>query len=281
MYKNILQLTKEAEKNNTMVGAFNMHNLEMLPDMMRAAKEMKAPIIIQTSIDTAKYIGYDILVAIVKTIAEKDGVDIALHLDHARDINEIKTAIKSGYNSVMYDGSHLPIEENIKNTHEVVEYAHAHHVAVEGEIGTIGGTEEGIHVAEDDKQYTTPEQAKYFVEQSGCDILAISCGTNHGQFSSKAELNIPLVSKIRQAIAIPLVIHGGTGVRESDYPALCDGGIRKFNVGTEQLVAWTRVAKESFAETKVNRSLRYNMIPANTAVKEIVKHKISLFQGNK
>lgn len=279
MYKNILELTKEAENNHTMVGAFNVHNLEMLPDMIRAAQEMKAPIIIQTSIDTAKYIGYKVLVTIVKTMAVENNVDIALHLDHARDFDEIKAAIQAGYNSVMYDGSHLPIEENIKHTREVVEYAHAHNVAVEGEIGTIGGTEEGIHVDENDKQYTDPQQAKYFVEQTGCDILAIGCGTNHGQFSSKAELNIPLVAEIRDTVHIPLVIHGGTGVKESDYEALCNAGIRKFNVGTEQLVTWTRVAKQSFLETKVNKSLRYNVIPANEAVKEVVKHKIELFLG--
>jgi len=281
MYKTILELTKAAEKNNSMVGAFNAHNLEMIPDMIRGAKEMNAPIIIQVNIGTGTYIGYDVIVAIVKTLAKKESIDIALHLDHARDFTEIKKAIKAGFNSVMYDGSHLSLKENTKNTREVVNYAHRYGVAVEGEIGSIGGVEDGIVTNNKDEMYTDPKEAKQFVIESGCDILAVAIGTNHGQYTSKAELNIPLLDKIRKEVDIPLVIHGGTGVKESDYPKLIDGGVRKFNVGTELLVNWTKVAKNNFATTELNRSLRYNLIPANTAVKEIIKHKISLFQGVK
>lgn len=176
MYTTLKEVTKTAEKLNFTVGAFNTHNLEMLPDMLRAAKEMGAPIIIQTSIDTAKYIGYSVLVHTIKAIADQEMVDAVLHLDHARDVDEIKAAIDA-----------------------VV------------------------------------------------DVL--------------------------------LVIHGGTGVKEEDYPELINNGIRKFNVGTELLVNWTKLAKEAFGETEVNKSLRYNVIPANQIVKDIVKHKIQLFMN--
>ena len=179
----------------------------------------------------------------------------------------------------MYDGSHLPFKENIMKTRAVVDYAHKHGVSVEGELGTIGGTEEGIHVDEDKKVYTDPKDAVEFVKATRVDALAIAIGTNHGQYKSKTEVNIPLLKEINAVVDVPLVIHGGTGVNEQDIHELIDNGIRKFNVGTELLVTWTQTAKETFKETKVNKSLRHNIIPCNEAVKEIVKHKIGLFMN--
>ena len=279
MYKTVRDLTDDAERLNMTIGALNMHNLEMLPDMIRAAKEMGAPIIIQTSVDTAKYIGYNVIVAVVEELANSMIVDVALHLDHAKDFDAIKDAIEAGYSSVMFDGSSLPFKENIEKTKLVVEYAHARGVSVEGELGTIGGTEEGVSVSEEDKEYTRPNDAVTFVRETGVDVLAVGIGTNHGQFKSKTNVKIPLLKEIHQVVDVPLVIHGGTGVKEEDYPDLINNGIRKFNVGTELLVNWTQQAKDCFAETPVNKSLRYNIIPANQKVKEIVKHKIGLFMN--
>ena len=270
MYKTVREVTENAERLNMTIGAFNMHNLEMLPDMIRAAKEMGSPIIIQTSIDTAKYIGYNVIVAVVKELANSMLVDVALHLDHAKDFDAIKDAIEAGYSSVMFDGSSLPFKENIEKTRLVVEFAHARGVSVEGELGTIGGTEEGISVSEEDKEYTRPADAVTFVRETGVDVLAVGIGTNHGQFKSKTNVKIPLLKEIHSVVDVPLVIHGGTGVKEEDYPDLINNGIRKFNVGTELLVNWTQQAKDCFAETPVNKSLRYNIIPANQKVKEIV-----------
>ena len=279
MYITLKEATRIAEELNYTVGAFNAHNLEMLPAMIRAAKEQGAPIIIQTSIDTAKYVGHENFVAVCKSMATKEMVDVVLHLDHARDFNDIKEAIDKGYTSVMYDGSHLPFKENIMKTRAVVEYAHKHGVSVEGELGTIGGTEEGIHVEEDQKVYTDPKDAVEFVKATGVDALAIAIGTNHGQYKSKTEVNIPLLKEINAVVDVPLVIHGGTGVNEDDIHELIDNGIRKFNVGTELLVTWTQTAKETFGETKVDKSLRHNIIPCNEAVKEVVKHKIGIFMN--
>lgn len=279
MYTTLKDVTLRAEELNYTVGAFNTHNLEMLPDMIRAAKEQGSPIIIQTSVDTAKYIGHENLVAVCKSMATKEMVDVVLHLDHARDFNDIKEAIDKGYTSVMFDGSHLPFKENIMKTMAVVEYAHKHGVSVEGELGTIGGTEEGIHVDDNDKVYTDPKDALEFVKATGVDALAVAIGTNHGQYKSKTEVNLPLLKEINAIVDVPLVIHGGTGVKETDIPELINNGIRKFNVGTELLVAWTQTAKEKFGETKVTKSLRHNIIPCNQAVKEIVKHKIEIFMN--
>ncbi|MFU2205496.1 class II fructose-bisphosphate aldolase [Streptococcus pluranimalium] len=279
MYKTLKDLTNQAEKLNMTVGAFNMHNLEMLPGMIRGAKELGAPIVIQTSVDTAKYIGYSVIVAVVKQLANELMVDVALHLDHARDFDAIKDAIDAGYSSIMFDGSNLPFKENIAKTKLVVEYAHTRGVSVEGELGTIGGTEEGISVSEEDKVYTRAEDAVVFVRETEVDALAVGIGTNHGQFKSKTDVQVPLLKEIHSVVDVPLVIHGGTGVKEEDYPELINNGIRKFNVGTELLVNWTQEAKECFAETAVNKSLRHNIIPANEKVKEIVKHKIALFMN--
>ena len=279
MYKTLKEVTQTATQLNMTIGAFNTHNLEMMPEMIRAAKELGVPIIIQTSIATAKYIGYKVMVPVAKEMAEDEMVDVCLHLDHAKDFDEIKAAIDAGFSSVMFDGSALPFKENIAKTKMVVAYAHAHGASVEGELGTIGGTEEGICVSEDDKKYTRPQDAAIFVKETNVDALAIAIGTNHGQYQSKTEVNIPLLKKIHAAVDIPLVLHGGTGVKEEDYQELIDNGIRKFNVGTELLVNWTRVAKEKFQETEVNKSLRHNIIPANMAVKEIVKHKAGLFMN--
>jgi fructose-bisphosphate aldolase class II len=220
----------------------------MLPEMIRGAKMGSDHY--QAIIDTAKYIGYKLIV-VVKEIAEDEMVDVVLHLDHARDFNEIKAAIDAGFSSVMYDGSHLPFKENIAKTRAVVEYAHAHGVSVEGELGTIGGTEEGISVAENDKVYTKPEDAAEFVEKTGVDALAIAIGTNHGQFKSKTEVNITLLKEINAVVDVPLVIHGGTGVKEEDYPELINNSIRKFNVGTELLVLEQRI-KDCFSTTELN-----------------------------
>lgn len=279
MYKTLKEVTQTATQLNMTIGAFNTHNLEMMPEMIRAAKELGVPIIIQTSIATAKYIGYKVMVTVAKEMAEDEMVDVCLHLDHAKDFDEIKAAIDAGFSSVMFDGSALPFKENIAKTKMVVAYAHAHGASVEGELGTIGGTEEGICVSEDDKKYTRPQDAAIFVKETNVDALAIAIGTNHGQYQSKTEVNIPLLKKIHAAVDVPLVLHGGTGVKEEDYQELIDNGIRKFNVGTELLVNWTRVAKEKFQETEVNKSLRHNIIPANMAVKEIVKHKAGLFMN--
>lgn len=277
MYKTLEDLLGKAGKFNYTVGSFNMHNLEMLPPMIMAAKEMGAPIIIQTSAGTAAYIGYGVIVSVCKYLAAHEGVDVALHLDHAVKFNDIRTAIEAGYSSVMFDGSALPFKENVMQTRTMAEYAHSHGVSIEGELGTIGGTEEGVSVSDDDKKYTNPDAAKAFVEETHVDALAVGVGTNHGQYKSKTELNFPLLKTLGEVVSAPLVIHGGTGVKEEDIHQCTNYGVRKFNVGTELLVGWTEKAQEMFAQTKVNTSLRKNIIPCNDVVKESIKKKIAIF----
>ena len=243
--------------------------------MITAAKDAGSPIIIQTSVATAGYVGMKNFVAVCKSMAQDLLVDVDLHLDHAKSFDAIKEAIDAGYSSVMFDGSALPNKENMERARRVADYAHEHGVSVECEIGTIGGTEEGVTVKEG--RYTDPQQAIAFLNNLDVEALAVGVGTHHGQFKSKTELNWPLIEELHKEISKPMVIHGGTGVNEADYHRLTENGFRKFNVGTELLVGWTRKAKEMFGQTEVNNSLRNNIEPCNQVVYDIVKHKSGLF----
>jgi len=279
MYRNLQEVTNYAEEMNMTIGSFNAHNLEMLPSILRASKNIGTPIIVQTSVGTANYIGHSVLVSVVKNFAKNEMVDAVLHLDHANDFDDIKRAIDAGYSSVMFDGSDLPFKENILKTKSIVEYAHPRNVSVEAELGVIGGTEEGVTIESNEVTLTDPEDAKRFAEMTNVDALAVAIGTNHGQYNSKTNCDIPLLKKINEVVDIPLVIHGGTGVKESEYPDLINNGIRKFNVGTELLINWNSEAKEKFIETPVDRSLRHNVIPANDTIQQLVEHKIKLFRN--
>ena len=280
MYKNLTELFKENEGKGA-VGAFNVHCFEMVPAMIQAAEELNVPIILQTSLGTAEYIGFEPLIAAVKALAEKSSVDVALHMDHCKSVEALKKAIDCGYSSVMYDGSSFPIEENIKNTKEVVAYAHAKNVSVEGEVGSIGGAEEGVVVAKDAAMYTKPEDALYFANETGVDALAVSIGTTHGQCKSKAKINYELLSELKKKLGTTgLVLHGGTGVSDEDMRRCVREGMKKINVGTELNKSYIEVVGKTFTAEGVTplTSLRTLLGPANDRIREIVKEKASLFQ---
>lgn len=280
MYKNLTELFKENEGKGA-VGAFNVHCFEMVPAMIQAAEELNVPIILQTSLGTAEYIGFEPLIAAVKALAEKSSVDVALHMDHCKSVEALKKAIDCGYSSVMYDGSSLPIEENIKNTKEVVAYAHAKNVSMEGEVGSIGGAEEGVVVAKDAAMYTKPEDALYFANETGVDALAVSIGTTHGQYKSKAKINYELLSELKEKLGTTgLVLHGGTGVSDEDMRRCVREGMKKINVGTELNKSYIEVVGKTFTAEGVTplTSLRTLLGPANDRIREIVKEKASLFQ---
>lgn len=279
MYSTLKEVLKEANDLNMAVGAFNTHNLEMLPAIIKAAVKEKTPVIVQTSCGTANYIGHKNLVSICKSMADEYGAEVVLHLDHAKDYDEIRKAIDAGYSSVMFDGSSLPLKENILGTKRVVAYAKKYGVSVEAELGTVGGTEDGIAVEQDEVRYTDPADAVEFVKQTGIDALAVAIGTNHGQYKSKTNINFERLKEIKDVVDIPLVIHGGTGVKEEDVKKVIDLGIRKFNVGTELLVGWNRESKTCYDEHKENISNRENVVPCLNVIEEIVSRKIKLFKN--
>lgn len=279
MYVTLKEALTEANHLNMAIGAFNTHNLEMLPAIIKAAEKQKTPVIVQTSCGTANYVGHKNLVAVCKSMSEEYGVDVVLHLDHAKDFSEIRKAIRAGYSSVMFDGSSLPFKENILGTKQVVKFAKEYGVSVEAELGTVGGTEDGIVVSQDEVFYTDPKDAIEFVKETGIDALAVAIGTNHGQYMSKTDISFDQLEKIKDAVNIPLVIHGGTGVKDDDVKKVIDLGIRKFNVGTELLVGWNRTSKENYETHKENISNRDNVVPALETIEEIVQRKIKLFKN--
>lgn len=280
MYKNLIDLFAENEGKGA-VGAFNLHCFEMLPAMIHAAEKLNVPIIIQTSLGTAEYIGFEPLIAATKALAEKSTISVALHMDHCKDIEALKKAIDCGYSSVMYDGSALPLEENIKNTQEVVAYAHARGVSVEGEVGSIGGAEDGVVVEKDQAMYTKPEDALRFASESGVDALAVSIGTTHGQYKSKAKINYELLAELKAKLGTTgLVLHGGTGVSDEDMKRCVREGMKKINVGTELNKSYIEVVGKTFTADDVTplTSLRKLLGPANEKIAQIVTEKATLFK---
>lgn len=279
MYVTLKEVLKGANQLNMAIGAFNTHNLEMLPAIIKAAGKQKTPVIVQTSCGTANYVGHKNLVAVCKSMAEEYGVDVVLHLDHAKDFDEIRKAIRAGYSSVMFDGSSLSFKENILGTKQVVNFAKEYGVSVEAELGTVGGTEEGIVVSQAEVFYTDLKDAVEFVAETGIDALAVAIGTNHGQYMSKTDISFDQLKQIKEVVDIPLVIHGGTGVKDDDVKKVIDLGIRKFNVGTELLVGWNRQSKVCYEENKENISNRDNVVPCLDKIEEIVSRKINLFKN--
>jgi len=276
---NFNELLKVArQRNYKALGSFNLHCLEMLPAYFKAAKVTNSPLMIQISSGTAKYVGYKLLVDSVCSLSESENVPTCLHLDHCSKIEDIQTAIDAGFSSVMYDGSHLDINENIANTRKVIDIARSHNISVEAELGAIGGSEDGKAVAMEDICFTSSEDAKRFVDETGVDMLAVSVGTVHGSYTGKTALQHQRLADISEVTKIPLVLHGGTGVSDEDMRRAVAGGIDKVNVGTEMNVQWVAKCKNTFEHGKVNDSVRNFLIPANDAVANVLIEKISLFK---
>ena len=253
--------------------------MEMLPYMIKGAKKADSPIIIQTSQGTAEYVGLEWLVNSVKLYSELYDMDICLHLDHCKDIDFIKCAIDKGYTSVMYDGSNLPIEENIENTKKVIAYAHSKNVSVEGEIGNIGGSEDGVVSKDNIGSYTRLEDAIRFTNETKVDALAIAIGTVHGQYRSKANINYDLLDSIVDNISdIGLVLHGGTGVSNTDFKKCAEKGMMKFNVGTELNKGYIDEITGSLSTATPTTSLRKLFSPANEKIENIVFERCNLLK---
>ena len=271
MYTTMIPMLKQAAQEGKGVPAFNIHALEVVPMMARTAAEEHCPVILQVSVSTAKYIGYALLTEVVKHVAADLSIDVCLHLDHASKLEDIEGALKGGFSSVMYDGSRLPLEENIKNTCEAVKLARAAGASIEAELGIVG---RGQII--ETYPYTDPQDAKQFVAETGVDALAVGIGTHHGQYKAKTNINLDVLKNIHEATDIPLVLHGGTGVRDEDVRTCVSLGMRKLNFGTELNVAWVRRAKEVFGEAEPDASLRELMKQCNAAMAEVIRRKIAL-----
>jgi len=302
-------LLREARKQKFAVPAFNVNNLEILKAVMAAASELKSPVIIQTSEGAIEYAGMDYLVAMVN-VAAQNHVPVVLHMDHGKNLDTIKQAMEAGYTSVMFDGSALPYEENVKKTKQVVEWARIHDCSVEAELGRIAGKEDFVDVKDYEAALTDPKEAAQFVEETGCDTFAVAIGTAHGAYKFPAKggsasggkgdrhLDIERLKKIEKLVEVPLVLHGASGVLEDvvalaefygakleqargtldeDLKQAIQHGVAKINIDTDLRLAFTAGIREAVAELPKVIDPREIMKPAMILMAEVAKRKIKIF----
>ncbi|SMB97459.1 fructose-bisphosphate aldolase [Thermanaeromonas toyohensis ToBE] len=269
------ELLQDARRRGYALGAFNIHNVETIQAVVEAAQEVGTPVILQATPNTIKHLGIDFLVTLAQAAARKVSIPVALHLDHASEIDIIKECIGAGFTSVMFDGSLLPGELNLNLTRQVVEIAHSYGVAVEAELGRIGGEEE-MRVREE--SFTDPDEAAHFVAVTKVDFLAIAIGTVHGVYRGEPRLDFARLKAIAQKVDIPLVLHGASGVPEEAIFQCIRLGISKINIATELKLAFTQALREALCSSPQESDPRQYMGLARQKVKELVKSKLQLFK---
>ena len=290
------EMFKKAYEGGYAIGAFNVNNMEIIQGITRAAKKLNAPVILQCSAGARKYASHDYLVAMVKAAAEETGLPIALHLDHGPDFETCKSCIDGGFTSVMIDGSHLPYEENVALTKKVVDYAHAHGVVVEGELGQLAGIEDDVNVS---------AEVYDFVTRTGVDSLAIAIGTSHGAYKfkpgQKPQLRFDILKEVEEKLpGFPIVLHGASSVNQDDVKTINQYGgqmpdaigipedmlreaasmaVCKINVDSDIRIAMTAAIRKHFVENPTHFDPRQYLTPARDAIEGVVSHKIETVLG--
>ena len=280
------------------IGAFNVNNMEIIQAIVDAASEENSPVILQASSSAIKYARPIYLKKMIEAAVEETNIPIVLHLDHGPDFETCKQCVDLGFTSVMIDGSKYSFEENVELTKKVVQYAHERGVVVEAELGKLAGIEDDVNVSESDAMYTDPDQAKEFVERTGCDSLAIAIGTSHGayKFKGEAKLRFDILKQIKEKIPnTPIVLHGAStvipelvemcnkyggnipgakGVPDEILKEASISGVSKINVDTDLRLAMTASIRKVFAEDPSAFDPRKYLTPARELIKQTVKHKI-------
>lgn len=269
-------LLVEARAQGYGIVAFNVHTLEMLQAVVEAAESCRAPVIIQTTVGTVKHLGMDYIVAAAQVAARRASVPIALHLDHCQDLTLIQQCIEAGYTSVMIDASKLQFEHNVERTKEVVAYASRRGVNVEAELGKIGGVEDDIVVNEADAMLAVPEECEQFLALTGVPTLAPAIGTAHGIYKGEPNIDFKRIEQIASRVAVPLVLHGGSGIPADQVKRCVALGMAKMNVATELKNAFSLAIQHFFAEHPEELDPRQYMVPAKEAVKRMAIDKINL-----
>ena len=289
---------EKSMKEHFAIGAFNVNNMEIIQGIVDAAAEENSPVILQASSSAIKYARIGFLKKMVEAALEENDIPIALHLDHGPDFETCKMCIDHGFSSVMIDGSKYDFEENVALTKKVVEYAHNRGVVVEAELGKLAGIEDEVNVAASDAMFTDPDQAKEFVDRTGCDSLAIAIGTSHGayKFKGEAKLRFDILEKVKERLPnTPIVLHGASTVIPelvelcNKYGANIPGakgvpdemlheaslrGVSKINVDTDLRLAMTGAIRKALIENPEVFDPRKYMQPARELIKETVQHKI-------
>ena len=293
------EMFEKAMKEGYAIGAFNVNNMEIIQGIVDAAAEQNSPVILQASSSAIKYARINYLMKMVEAaVEEHPNIPIAIHLDHGPDFETCKKCVDAGFTSVMFDGSKYDFEENIRLTKEVVDYAHAHGVVVEAELGKLAGIEDDVNVATDEARYTDPAQAEEFVRRTGVDSLAIAIGTSHGayKFKGEAKLRFDILKEIKERIPnTPIVLHGAStvipelvnmcnqyggnipgakGVPDEILHEASISGVSKINVDTDLRLAMTAGIRKVFTEDPSAFDPRKYLTPARELVKETVSHKM-------
>ncbi|MGM9572566.1 MAG: class II fructose-1,6-bisphosphate aldolase, partial [bacterium] len=253
-------------------------NMEIVQAIIEAANEEQSPVILQASQGAIKYAGIEYITAMVKTAAQSAKVPVALHLDHGTSFEQIVACVRYGFSSVMIDASKLPLEENIAMVNKVIEVAKkGAGLSVEAELGKIGGTEDDISVSEREALMTLPEEAVKFVESTDLDALAVAIGTAHGPYKGTPKLDFDRLDKINQAVSVPLVLHGASGVPDEAITKAVSLGICKVNIDTQLRQAFVGGVRKILAEKPNEIDPRKVLAPAREAMKAVVKDKMRLF----
>jgi fructose-bisphosphate aldolase class II len=292
------EMFKKAYEGSYAIGAFNVNNMEIVQGITEAAKEERAPLILQVSAGARKYAKHVYLMKLIEAALEDTGLPICVHLDHGEDFEVCKQCIDGGFTSVMIDGSKHPFEENIKITKQVVDYARAKGVVVEGELGKLAGIEDAVNVSEKDAAFTDPDQVEEFVKQTGVDSLAIAIGTSHGAFKFKGEprLRFDILEKVQKRLpGFPIVLHGASsvmpeyvdiinryggqmpgakGVPEEMLRKAASMAVCKINIDSDLRLALTASIRKHFGDKPGDFDPRQYLGPAREAIKEVVRHKL-------
>lgn len=272
MLVNLNEVLKKAQKEKYAVGLFNTTDTDMLQAVIEAAEESNSPVILGTAEVLLPYGELKLIAPSVIAAAKRAKVPVVVHYDHGLTFDRCIEALKLGFSSVMFDGSAKPYEQNIAETRETVKIAHAFGATVEGEIGHVGEAAHGDESLEN--MYTTPEEAKAYLDATGVDALAVAIGSAHGVYKKKPMLNIERLKEISGEVKVPLVLHGGSGLSDDDFKNTIRNGIAKVNIFTDLCLAGERAMKDGeekklgYLETR-NLKVEY--------IKEAVKHKMALF----
>lgn len=292
------EMFKKAYEGGYAIGAFNVNNMEIIQGITEAAKEVNAPLILQVSAGARKYANHTYLMKLIEAAVIETNLPIAVHLDHGDSFELCKSCIDGGFTSVMIDASHLPFEENIKLTKQVVDYAHPRGVVVEAELGRLAGVEDNVNVSAEDAIYTDPKEVEEFVERTGVDSLAIAIGTSHGayKFKGEAKLRFDILEEVQRRLpGFPIVLHGASsvipeyvetinkyggqmpgakGVPEEMLRKAASMAVCKINIDSDLRLAMTATIRKVFAENPGEFDPRKYLGPAREEIKKIVKHKL-------
>jgi 6-phospho-5-dehydro-2-deoxy-D-gluconate aldolase len=274
------EMLLKAKKEKYAVAQININSFKWAEAILEAAQEEQSPIIVASSDRLVDYLGgFKTIKTMINRIVEEKNitVPVALHLDHGGSVERCKEAIDAGYTSVMIDGSHHPIDENIEMTKQVTDYARLHGVSVEAEVGTVGGNEDGLIGG---IQYADPGECLRIVKETGIDALAAALGSVHGPYQGEPKLGFAEMAKISDLTDVPLVLHGGSGIPDYQIQKAIELGHAKINVNTECLQAWTKAVREVLDKDKEVYDARTILSPGKEAVKQTVKAKIREFKSS-